>query len=103
MQWWNWKIYWFYWLNLRSYLQINNKEVNPAFLLHEILFDTKYDYVTVLTGYGSSQMRVSLVDLEQKRISLNSYRIGAGYFKQFGKSILLQNPNYDKSSGIYCK
>jgi hypothetical protein len=41
-------------------------------------------------------MRVSLVDLEQ-RISLNSYRIGAGYFKQFGNQFY-RSSNYDKSS-----
>jgi YaiO family outer membrane protein len=78
-----------YWLNLRSYLQINNKEVNPAFTATaRYYFDTKYDYVTVLTGYGSSpDERVSLVDLEQ-RISLNSYRIGAGYFRQFGNQFI---------------
>jgi hypothetical protein len=56
----------------------------------------------VLTGYGSSpDERVSLVDLEQ-RISLNSYRIGAGYFKQFGNQFITGASNYDKSSGIYC-
>ncbi|MFT7165116.1 MAG: YaiO family outer membrane protein, partial [Flavobacterium sp.] len=78
-----------YWLNLRSYLQINNKEVNPAFTATaRYYFDTKYDYVTVLAGYGSSpDERVSLVDLEQ-RISLNSYRIGAGYFRQFGNQFI---------------
>jgi hypothetical protein len=49
-----------YWLNLRSYLQINNKEVNPAFTATRDIILTKYDYVTVLTGYGSLQMRESL-------------------------------------------
>jgi hypothetical protein len=89
-------------LNLRSHLQINNKEVNPAFTTARYYFDTKYDYVTVLTGYGSSpDERVSLVDLEQ-RISLNPIESVQAILNSL-KSIYYRSSNYDKSSGIYCK
>jgi hypothetical protein len=85
-------------------LSTNNKEVNPAFTATaRYYFDTKYDYVTVLTGYGSSpDERVSLVDLEQ-RISLNSYRIGAGYFKQFGNQFITGAQIMINHQNIYCK
>lgn len=78
-----------YWLNLRSYLQISQNDVNPAFTATARYYlNTKYDYATVLLGYGSSpDERVSLVDVE-KRISLSSYRIGAGYYKLFNDHYL---------------
>jgi len=78
-----------YWLNLKSYFQINKKEINPAFTATARYYsNTKYDYTTVLIGYGTSpDERVSLVDLQQ-RISLNSYRIGIGYFRQFGNHFI---------------
>jgi YaiO family outer membrane protein len=78
-----------YWLHLKSYLQINEKEINPAFTATARYYsNTKYDYTTVLIGYGSApDERVSLVDLPQ-RISLNSYRVGIGYFRQFGNHFI---------------
>jgi YaiO family outer membrane protein len=78
-----------YWLNLKSYLQINKKEINPAFTATtRYYFGTKYDYATLLIGYGSSpDERVSLFNLQQ-RISLNSYRIGTGYFRQLGNHFI---------------
>ena len=48
-------------------------------------FDTKYDYATVLTGYGTSpDERVTLGQFEQ-RVALNSYRLGAGYYRLLWK------------------
>jgi YaiO family outer membrane protein len=78
-----------YWINFKSYLLINKSEINPAFTATaRYYFDTKYDYATILIGYGSSpDERVSLVDI-QKRISLNSYRVGAGYYKSFNNHYL---------------
>jgi YaiO family outer membrane protein len=75
-----------YWLNLKSYLQFSENDVNPSVTATaRYYFNTKYDYATVLLGYGSSpDERVSLVDLEQ-RITLRSYRVGAGYYKLFNE------------------
>jgi hypothetical protein len=58
-----------YWLNLRSYLQINNKEVNPAFTA------TRDIILTIRLCYSVDWLRIPpdervSLDLEQ-RISLN--------------------------------
>jgi hypothetical protein len=74
-------------LNLRSYLQITKKLTRHSLLLQRYYFDTKYDYVTVLTGYGSSPDESLFSRLRTKDL-LNSYRIGAGYFKQFGNQFI---------------
>jgi YaiO family outer membrane protein len=71
-----------YWLNLKSYLQWDNDKMYPAFTATaRYYFDTKYDYITLLTGYGTSpDERVTLGQFQQ-RVALDSYRIGAGYYK----------------------
>lgn len=75
-----------YWLNLKSYLQWGEDKIYPAFIgTARYYFDTKFDYVTVLAGYGTSpDERVTLGQFQQ-RISLQSYRIGAGYYRLFAK------------------
>ena len=74
-----------YWLNLRSYLNVDQHKVYPAFVATaRYYFNTKYDYATIIGGYGTSpDERVTLGDLEQ-RLSLASYRLGVGYYKLFG-------------------
>lgn len=69
-----------YWINFRSYLQNNDNEYNPSFALTTRYYlDTKYDYFSVVAGYGTSpDERTTLGQFEQ-RVSLNSFRIGAGY------------------------
>lgn len=71
-----------YWLNLKSYLQTENSKTYPAFTATaRYYFDTKYDYATIIAGYGSSpDERVYLGQLQQS-ISLNSFRIGLGYYR----------------------
>lgn len=71
-----------YWLNLKSYLQWDNDKMYPAFTATaRYYFDTKYDYATLIAGYGTSpDERVTLGQFQQ-RITLNSYRFGAGYYK----------------------
>ena len=73
-----------YWLNLRSYFQQDENKIHPAFTATaRYYFDTKYDYATVIAGYGSSPDERFSLGLLQQRVSLNSYRIGAGYYKLF--------------------
>ena len=69
-----------YWINFRSYLQNNDNEYNPSFALTTRYYlDTKYDYFSVVAGYGTSpDERTTLGQFEQ-RVSLNSFRMGAGY------------------------
>lgn len=73
-----------YWFNLKSYVQIDQDKIYPAFsAAARYYFDTKYDYATIITGYGTSpDERVTLGQF-QERLALDSYRIGAGYYKLF--------------------
>ncbi|HEY6144160.1 MAG TPA: YaiO family outer membrane beta-barrel protein [Flavobacterium sp.] len=75
-----------YWLNLRSYLQFDNSTVYPAFTLtSRYYFNTRFDYLTLIAGYGTSpDERTTLGQIEQ-RLSLDSFRIGGGYFRLFGE------------------
>jgi YaiO family outer membrane protein len=74
-----------YWLNLRSYFQFNNSTVYPAFTLtSRYYFNTRFDYLTLIAGYGTSpDERTTLGQIEQ-RLSLDSFRIGGGYYRLFG-------------------
>ncbi|MEZ7499700.1 YaiO family outer membrane beta-barrel protein [Flavobacterium sp. Arc3] len=78
-----------YWINFRSYIQNSNNEYNPSFTLTtRYYFETKYDYVSLIAGYGTSpDERITIGQLEQ-RVNLTSYRIGAGYFKSFNNKYL---------------
>ena len=73
-----------YWINLRTFIQSADKKVYPAITLtSRYYFQTRFDYVTAIVGYGTSpDERATLGQFEQ-RVGLNSYRFGAGYFKMF--------------------
>lgn len=75
-----------YWINFKSYVHIDKTDLYPAFSgTVRYYFDTKYDYATILLGYGTSpDERVTLGQLDQ-RVALDSYKIGAGYYKLFWK------------------
>lgn len=73
-----------YWLNLRTYIQKDNNNYYPSFALNtRYYYNTKYDYLSLLAGYGTSPDERYSTGLVQQRTSLNSYRIGAGYYKLF--------------------
>src|SRR5690606_27664131 len=78
-----------YWIHLRSFFQLQNDEVFPALTLTtRYYYNTRFDYVNFILGYGTSpDERVVLADLNQ-RVALNSYRVGAGFYRQFGRHIL---------------
>lgn len=78
-----------YWMHLRSFFQEQNKNVYPAFTLtSRYYYNTRFDYVNLILGYGTSpDERVILADLDQ-RVDLNSYRAGLGYYRQFGKHFI---------------
>ncbi|MEW5675919.1 YaiO family outer membrane beta-barrel protein [Flavobacterium enshiense] len=75
-----------YWFNLKSYWQWEDKKMYPAFTATaRYYFDTKYDYATLIAGYGTSpDERVTLGQFQQ-RVALNSYRIGVGYYRLLGE------------------
>ena len=78
-----------YWINFRSYLQHNDRDYHPSFsLTTRYYFDTKYDYVSFVGGYGTSPDERTTIGQFEQRVSLNSYRIGAGYYKLFNNHYL---------------
>lgn len=78
-----------YWINLKSYIQSNNNSIYPAFTLtSRYYFDTQFDYLSLIAGYGSSPDERSTLGQYENRVALNSYRIGGGYFKLINKNFL---------------
>jgi len=75
-----------YWLNLRSYFMFDNSTVYPVFTLtSRYYFNTRFDYLSLTAGYGTSpDERTTLGQIEQ-RLSLDSFRIGGGYNRLFGQ------------------
>lgn len=78
-----------YWINFRTFIQNEKDSFYPAFALTtRYYFDTRWDYATLIAGYGTSpDERTTLGQFEQ-RIALDSYRIGAGYFRVFNEHYL---------------
>ncbi|MFB3387369.1 YaiO family outer membrane beta-barrel protein [Flavobacterium sp. LAR06] len=67
-----------YWLNLRSFIQ----EDGTSFTLtSRYYYKTKYDYLTLIAGYGTSPDDRTRAIEYQARMSLRSYRLSAGFFK----------------------
>ncbi|MFV5695781.1 YaiO family outer membrane beta-barrel protein [Flavobacterium sp. LB3P122] len=90
-----------FWINLKSYIQSDQNNLYPAFTLNtRYYFDTRFDYASFSAGYGSSPDERSTLGQYEQRISLNSYRIGGGYFKLFndhyitGIQLTLNNQEY---------
>jgi YaiO family outer membrane protein len=78
-----------YWINFRYYLQNNEKKYDSSFALTtRYYFDTKYDYLSLVAGYGTSPDERTTIGQFEQRVSLNSYRIGAGYYKLFNNHYL---------------
>lgn len=73
-----------YWLNLKSYIQSDAGTIHPAFTATaRLYFDTKYDYAAIIAGYGTSPDERIYSGQYEQRISLNSFRMGGGYYKLF--------------------
>lgn len=67
-----------YWVNLRSYIQ----EDSPSFTLTgRYYYKTKYDYVTLIAGYGTSPDDRTTAAEYDRRKSLSSYRLSLGFNK----------------------
>ena len=73
-----------FWVNLKTFIQKENDEYYPAVTLTiRYYFDTRFDYIALTSGYGSSPEERTTLSQFKERVSLNSYRMGAGYFKLF--------------------
>ncbi|UUC45448.1 YaiO family outer membrane beta-barrel protein [Flavobacterium cerinum] len=78
-----------YWINLRTFLQNQNSKVYPAFTLTtRYYFDSRFDYATLMLGYGTSPDERSVLGQLEQRIAMDSYRIGAGYYRVLWQNYL---------------
>lgn len=95
------KYYGSYWFNLRSFWNLIDKDIYPAFTATgRYYFDSKFDYVTLLAFYGSSpDERINIIQFENN-IVLDSYGIGTGYYKKLwehyclGFQVVYKNQEY---------
>ena len=78
------------WVNFRTSFQLDEPKLYPSFSAQfKHYYNTKYDYFSLILGYGTSpDERVTLTQF-QDRIALTSYRFGAGYSKIFAKKYLI--------------
>lgn len=79
-----------YWINLRTFIQNEEQAYYPAVTFTtRYYFDTRFDYVTLTAGYGSSPEERTTLGQFKERIALDSYRLGAGYYRMFNNHYLL--------------
>jgi len=86
------------WLNLKSYLNMDSQKKYPSLTLsYRYYLNSRYDYYSTSIGYGTSPDERETLSQYEKRIALNSYRIGLGYSKiLFKKYILNLQGNYNR-------
>ncbi|MNL45772.1 hypothetical protein D3C87_1684460 [compost metagenome] len=78
-----------YWINLRSYIQKDSDNVYTAFTLTgRYYFNTRFDYGTIIAGYGTSPDERTTLGQFGQRVALDSYRIGGGYYRMFSNRYL---------------
>ncbi|MCX2678412.1 YaiO family outer membrane beta-barrel protein [Galbibacter sp. EGI 63066] len=74
------------WINLRGYFMELDKKWYPALTLTtRYYFDTRFDYATLIAGYGTTPDDRSVQGLIDQRLSLLSYRFGGGYYRIFNR------------------
>lgn len=79
-----------YWVHVRSFFQEQESKWYPAFTLTTRYYlDSRFDYLNFVAGYGTSADESYIQSQLQNRISLNSYRVGLGYFRQLGGKFLV--------------
>jgi YaiO family outer membrane protein len=79
-----------YWINLRTFIQNEEQAYYPAVTFTmRYYFDSRFDYVTLTSGYGSSPEERTTLGQFKERISLDSYRLGAGYYRMFNNHYIM--------------
>lgn len=79
-----------YWFNFRTYFQNEKEDFYPAFTLTTRYYlDTRFDYLTVIAGYGTSPDERTTLGQFDQRVALDSYRIGGGYYRLFNNHYLV--------------
>ncbi|OXA76207.1 hypothetical protein B0A65_20020 [Flavobacterium frigidimaris] len=67
-----------FWVNLRSYIQ---KDGTSFTVTSRYYYKTKYDYATLIAGYGTSPDDRTRAAEYEARMSLRSYRLSVGFFR----------------------
>ena len=71
-----------YWIYLRAFLQNEEDKYYPAFVLTNRYFlNTRFDYLSLVLGFGTSPDERATLGQFENRVSTESYRINAGYFR----------------------
>lgn len=79
-----------YWINLKMFIQKDKQNYFPAATLTlRYYFDSRFDYLTLTSGYGSSPEERTILGQFKERISLDSYRIGGGYYRIFNNHYIM--------------
>jgi len=78
-----------YWINFRTFIQNEKSDFYPAFTLTTRYYlDTRFDYLTLIAGYGTSPDERTTLGQFDQRVALDSYRISGGYYKLFNERYL---------------
>jgi YaiO family outer membrane protein len=78
------------WLNLRSYIQLDQEKPYPSLsATYRYYFNSRFEYFSLNAGFGTSPDERETIAQFEQRISLNSFRIGAGYNIVFIKAFIL--------------
>ncbi|MEO1012345.1 MAG: YaiO family outer membrane beta-barrel protein [Bacteroidota bacterium] len=78
------------WLNLQPFLFFDNGQIYPALTANWRLYlDTKFNYLGLLAGYGSSPDESPNIIQFDERAALDSYRVGAVLSKSVGQRFIL--------------
>ena len=78
-----------FWLNGRMFLQNEEPNYYPAFTFtSRYYFNSRFDYLQVLTGYGTSPDERATLNQFENRVAMDSYRVGLGYFRLWNDHIL---------------
>lgn len=78
-----------FWLNGRLFVQNEETNFYPAVTVtSRYYFNTRFDYLQVLAGYGTSPDERATLNQFENRVAMDSYRIGIGYFKLWSNHII---------------
>lgn len=78
-----------WWLSLRSFVQNENDQIFPAFTFSSRYFmDSRFDYFSMIAGYGTSPDERTTLGQFENRIALDSWRIGTGYNRLIKKRLI---------------
>jgi YaiO family outer membrane protein len=78
-----------WWINLRSFIQNEDTQYYPAFTLTSRYYlNTRFDYFTMIAGYGTSPDERQTLGQFENRVALDSWRVGGGYFRLLGEKFV---------------